>query len=163
MSLTLPIEGLVGYSDYERAKWRGWVAADASRLAIPFQAGGRFPTIGSMFDHVFLVERRHLSRLQGATPPDTSGVAAGDGPALFAYADLVRADFRGYIADLSNADADTTLTVTLASGSFPMPRRRLVTHILLHEARHFAQVAYAARLAGHAPPGEHDLFYFQEG
>ena len=41
-----------------------------------------------------------------------------------------------------------------------MSRRRLTSHILLHEIRHLAQVAYAARLAGHEPPGEHDIFYF---
>jgi len=41
-----------------------------------------------------------------------------------------------------------------------MTRRRLVTHILLHEIRHLAQLAYAARLAGVEPPGQHDIFYF---
>jgi uncharacterized damage-inducible protein DinB len=43
-----------------------------------------------------------------------------------------------------------------------MTRRRLLTHILLHEIRHLAQVALAARTAGVAPPGEHDLIYYDE-
>jgi len=38
-------------------------------------------------------------------------------------------------------------------------RRKLATHILLHEVRHFAQIAYAVRVAGHEPPGEHDYFF----
>ena len=48
------------------------------------------------------------------------------------------------------------------SGHEPMRRRKLLLHMLLHEVRHFAQIAYAARIAGHVPPGEHDLFYFQD-
>jgi uncharacterized damage-inducible protein DinB len=43
-----------------------------------------------------------------------------------------------------------------------MSRRRLLTHILLHEVRHLAQVALAARTAGIEPPGQHDLIYFAE-
>ena len=38
-------------------------------------------------------------------------------------------------------------------------RRKLAAHILLHEVRHFAQIAYAVRVAGHEPPGEHDYFF----
>ena len=38
-------------------------------------------------------------------------------------------------------------------------RRKLAAHILLHEIRHFAQIAYAVRVAGHEPPGEHDYFF----
>jgi uncharacterized damage-inducible protein DinB len=43
-----------------------------------------------------------------------------------------------------------------------MSRRRLMTHIVLHEIRHFAQIALAARTAAVEPPGEHDLIYFAE-
>jgi hypothetical protein len=34
--------------------------------------------------------------------------------------------------------------------------------VLLHETRHLAQVAYAARLAGDEPPGRHDIVFFPE-
>jgi uncharacterized damage-inducible protein DinB len=30
---------------------------------------------------------------------------------------------------------------------------------LLHEVRHWAQIAAAVRAAGHPRPGDHDLFY----
>ena len=162
MSVAISLDRLLAYTDHERAKWRGWIASDTSRLAIPFQPGGRFPDIGSLLDHVFLVERRHLSRLEGSTPPDASGVAAGDWQALFDYADLVRADLRKYASDCSEAEAATAMTVTVASGTVAMTKRTLATHILLHEIRHFAQIAFAARLAGHEPPGQHDFFYFTE-
>ena len=163
MSVTLRLEELIAYSDHERAKWRGWIAADHARLQIPFQPGGRFPTLGSLLDHVFLTERRHLARLEGATPPETTGVAAGDADALFEYADLVRADFCRYVADLDDQAAAETITFTVGSyPTFRMTRRKLTLTIVLHETRHLAQAALAARIAGHEPRGEHDLLFFTE-
>ena len=46
-------------------------------------------------------------------------------------------------------------------GQITMPRRRLLTHVFLHEIRHLAQLALAARAAGIEPPGNHDLFLFE--
>ena len=160
MSITAGLPELLAYSDHERAKWRAWVEADPSRLQLPFQDGARFPTIGSVFDHLFLVERRHLSRMEGATPPDSTGVDAGDAKGLFEYADLVRADFRRFVTTLDDAAAAQAFTFTIPSGAMTMSRRKLATHVVLHEVRHLAQVALAARAAGVNPPGDHDLFFF---
>jgi uncharacterized damage-inducible protein DinB len=162
MSTSVELRELLDYSDHERAKWREWIAADPTRLQVRFQADGRFPTIGALLDHIFLVERRHLARLQGSTPPDSSGVKAGDSKALFEYADLVRADLRRYLADLEDEEARQSLTIVAQSGTQVMTKRRLATHIMLHEVRHLAQIAYAVRIAGQEPPGQHDLFYFAE-
>jgi uncharacterized damage-inducible protein DinB len=154
---------LLDYSDHERAKWKHWVAADPARLQLPFQKGGRFPTVGSLLDHVFLVERRHLARLEGAAPPEITGIAAGDWNGLFDYASLVRADLRRYIADVEDDELGKgTLTIGIQAGTFTMTRRKLAVHILLHEVRHLAQLAYAVRGAGLEPPGSHDLFYCPE-
>ena len=159
MSVSVPIEQLLDYSDHERRKWRAWLAADPARVSVPIQTGGRFPTAGALLDHIFLVERRHLARLEGGTPPGATGIPAGDLDALFEYGELVRADFRRYLADL-DASRGEPMQIAVASGNFTMTRQKLVTHIVLHEIRHLAQLALAARMAGHAPPGEHDLFYF---
>jgi uncharacterized damage-inducible protein DinB len=160
MTPSVEFRELLDYSDHERRKWREWMAAEPTRMDIPFQAGGNFATLGSLFDHIFLVERRHLCRLEGGVPPDSTGVPAGDRDALFDYADFVRADLRRYIADLDEDEAAQTMKVVTRQGSRTMTRRELVAHILLHEIRHFAQIAYAVRLTGQAPPGQHDIFYF---
>ena len=162
MTPAVGVSELLDYSDHERRKWREWFTADPARLAIRFQPDGRFPTLGALLDHVFLVERRHLARLAGGVPPEASGVAAGDHQALFEYADLVRSDLRKFIADVSEDDLGQTLTFVTQSGTGTMSRRRLLVHILLHEIRHLAQIAYAVRLAGETSPGQHDLFYCPE-
>ena len=162
MSITAGLPELLAYSDHERAKWRAWLESDPSRLSLPVQDGGRFPTIGSLLDHTFLVERRHLSRMEGATPPDSTGVAAGDVKGLFEYADLVRADFTRFVTTLDDATAAKPFTFTIPTGPQTMSRRKLATHVVLHEVRHLAQIALAARAAGVAPPGDHDLFFFAD-
>ena len=160
MSVSAGLLDLLTYSGHERSKWRAWVDSDPARLELPFQPGARFPTIGSVFDHIFLVERRHLSRLVGATPPDSTGVKPGDVMGLFEYAELVRADFRQFVTTLDDASAAQAFTFTIPTGPMTMTRRKLATHVVLHEVRHLAQVALAARAAGVEPPGEHDLFFF---
>jgi uncharacterized damage-inducible protein DinB len=162
MSIALELAALMAYSDQERGKWRTWIEADPTRLTIPFQQGGRFPTVGNLLDHVFLVERRHLTRMQGGELPDKTGVPAGDWQGLLTYADAARADLRAYLGGLNEETAGQWMTFTVASGTFTMTRRKLASHILLHEIRHLAQIAYAARLAGHEPPGEHDFMYAPE-
>jgi uncharacterized damage-inducible protein DinB len=160
MSITVRLDALLDYADHERQKWRGWLLADPSRLRIPMQPGGRFPTVADLLDHVFFVERRLLSRLEGATPPEATGIPPGDVEALFEYADLVRADFRRYVEDLNDAGADEGMVLPLSIGNVQTTRRTLATHLVLHEVRHFAQIALAARLAGHPPPGAHDILFF---
>jgi uncharacterized damage-inducible protein DinB len=162
MSLTVGYEQLLDYSDHDRHKWREWIAADPGRLDIAVQPGARFPTAGALLDHIFFVERRHLCRLEGGTPPDATGVPAGDWQRLFEYAALVRADLRRYASDLDDATAGEILTWQYLDREYSMTRRRLLVHIVLHEIRHLAQLALAARAAGVPPPGEHDLIYFAE-
>jgi uncharacterized damage-inducible protein DinB len=162
VSLTIGFEALLAYSDHERKKWRDWIAADPGRMSIVLQPGNRFPTAAELLDHIFFVERRHLCRLQGSTLPEETGIPLGDWMRLFEYADLVRADFRRYVSDLTDVTADGVMTFTLVGfGPVTMPRRRLVTHVFLHEVRHLAQLALAARMAGIEPPGNHDLFLFE--
>ena len=163
MSVGIGLEQLLDYSDYERRKWREWIAADPKRLDVAVQPGGRFPKVWDLLDHLIFVERGDLSRLEGGALPEQTGIPRGDWTRLFEYGDLVRADMRRYVSDIDDRTASETMTfVPLGGGTVTMTRRRLLMHVMLHEVRHFAQLALAARAAGVAPPGEHDLFYFAE-
>ncbi|NOT43253.1 MAG: hypothetical protein HOP14_01460 [Acidobacteria bacterium] len=159
MSISITMEELLNWTDHERARWREWLGADADRLDIPCQREGRLTTVWSVLDHIFLVERRHLARLEGGLPPESTGVKHGDVEALFDYADLVRADFREYLAEMDGEDAAEILTFQVSSGPLVTSKRKLALHVVMHEVRHMAQVALAVRLAGHEPPGRHDLAF----
>ena len=163
MSVPVHFERLMDYIAHERGKWRAWLEADPSRLQLPFQPGGRFPTVNSLIDHVFWVERRHLSRLQGVPLPEKTNIAEGDIVGLFEYAERAHADLRAYVTGLSDEQANEMMAFTIPTGPVSGTRGKLATHILLHEIRHMAQLAYAARLAGIDPPGLHDYFMFPDG
>jgi uncharacterized damage-inducible protein DinB len=159
MSTVIDFQNLIAYTDHERAKWKKWLVADPSRLAIPFQSGGRFATVGNLVNHVFWVEQRHLARLEGTPVPETTGAPEDDLNALFEYGDRVRANLKAFVNGAGDR-MNQPITFSLRdSGPFTVLRRKLAAHILLHEIRHFAQIAYAARVAGHEPPGEHDYFF----
>jgi uncharacterized damage-inducible protein DinB len=161
MSAAVDLQNLISYSDHERTKWKTWLAVDAAkRLAVPFQDGGRFPTVGSLLNHVFWVEERHLSRLESHPLPDTTDVPHDDLQALFEFGDRVRANLRRYVTTVDEKRFSEPITFSLRGAPMiTVLRRKLATHILLHEIRHFAQIAYAVRVAGLEPPGEHDYFF----
>jgi len=160
MSGTVDFGNLIAYTDHERAKWKTWLAADPSRLAIPFQTGARFPTVGGLLMHIFWVEERHLARLEGHPVPDTTGIPHDDLNALFEFGDRVRASLVRFVTTTDDKRIGEPITFSLGSGQqHTVIRRKLAAHILLHEIRHFAQIAYAVRVAGQEPPGEHDYFF----
>jgi uncharacterized damage-inducible protein DinB len=148
------------YTQEERDKWRAWFVAHPDALDTEVQPGGRYETVGSLIDHIFLVERRHLQRLTSAPLDTRTGLSGKHAPPLFDYGASVRRELEQYVAQLDEDAADEPRTFTVQSGGdFVLTPRKLLFHILLHETRHWAQIALAIRRAGLEPPGNHDLFY----
>ena len=157
--LTLSLSELLAYTDEEREKWRVWLGKHPQALEVQLQPGGRFGTVNALVDHIFLVEARHLARLQRLAVPEASGIPAGDVERLFGYGEIVRQSLRQYLPTLTDADATTPREFTVQTGDFVLTPRKLLFHCLLHETRHWAQIALGVRQAGLEPPGNHDLFY----
>lgn len=156
----LDFSELLRYTQEERDKWRAWFAAHPDALAVEVQPGGRYPTVGTLIDHIFLVERRHLQRLTDAPLDAKTGLSGHHAPPLFDYGASVRRELEKFVSDLDEDLADEPRTFTVQSGGdVVLTPRKLLFHILLHETRHWAQVALAIRRAGLEPPGKHDLFY----
>ena len=159
MTPTITLDELLGWTSEERAKWRSWLKNNSGALDVAVQPGGRFPTVASLVDHIFLVEVRHTLRLQGKDLPAETGIAAGDIDALFTYAARGREAVHRYVPSLNPGDLNKPRDVVVASGTYPLSPRKLLFHMVLHEVRHWAQIAAALRVAGFTPPGDHDLFY----
>ena len=157
--IAVTLSELLAYTDEERGKWRTWLTAHPAAMDLRLQPGGRFATIGSLVDHVFLVEARHVARLKQEPVPDASGVSANDTEALFAYGARTRDTLREYVAKLDEIDAIKPRPFAVQSGTHTMTPRKLLLHICVHEIRHWAQIALGARQAGLTPPGNHDLFH----
>jgi uncharacterized damage-inducible protein DinB len=157
--MNLAYAELVRYTNDERDKWRRWFATYPEALEAPVQPGGRLPTVGKTIDHIFLVEQRHLQRLMDVKLSEQTGLTGNNAPPLFDYGASVRRELEQYVADLDDEQADQVRTFVVREQDWPMSSRKLLFHILLHETRHWAQIALAVRLAGFEPPGDHDLFY----
>ena len=161
MSLTISLDELFGYTEGERAKWERWFGSQTgAALAAPVQREGRFLTVWQLVDHIFLVEKRHTERLLNQSPlTEQSGVPEQDRAAMFAFGRAVRERLKAAVRSMSDAEAATVRDFLVQGKNYPLSPRKLAFHILLHEVRHWAQIATAVRNAGFAPPGEHDLFF----
>jgi uncharacterized damage-inducible protein DinB len=159
MSLHLSIDELLRYTAEEREKWRRWLASHPDALEATVQPDGRFSTVGKLIDHIFLVERRHLQRLSGLPLSESTGLTGNNAAPLFDYGASVRREMEQFVRELDEEDASVPRTMEVRDRRWVMSPRKLLFHILLHELRHWAQIALAVRLRGFEPPGEHDLFY----
>jgi uncharacterized damage-inducible protein DinB len=157
--VTFDYDEFLRYTQEERDKWRVWFLAHPDAMEIEVQPGERYPTVGSLIDHVFLVERRHLQRLTGAPLDGKTGLSGKHAPPLFDYGASVRRELEQFVSALDEDAADEPRTFTVQNGEFVLTPRKLLIHVLLHETRHWAQIALALRRAGLEPPGNHDLFY----
>jgi uncharacterized damage-inducible protein DinB len=158
--MTLAFDELLRYTNDEREKWRMWLGAHPAATELPVQpSDARYPTVGKLVDHIFLVERRHLQRLREEPVAQSTGLTATNAPPLFDYGASVRRELEQYVGTLDEGLADEVRTFDVRDRQWPMTPRKLLFHILLHETRHWAQIALAVRLAGLEPPGDHDLFF----
>ena len=158
MTLTLTFDELLRYTNLERDKWRTWFAQHPGAIDAPVQPGDRFGTVGKLVDHIFLVERRHLQRLESQPVVEQTGLTGNNAGPLFDYGASVRRELEQYAADSSD-DPEEPRTFEIRGAPIRMSARKLLFHILLHETRHWAQIALAVRLAGFEPPGDHDLLF----
>ena len=156
MTLALTFDELLRYTNGEREKWRTWFARHPAAIDAPVQPGGRFATVGKLMDHIFLVERRHLQRLQSQPVVEQTGLTGNNAAPLFDYGASVRRELEQYAANV-NDDPDEVRTFEIRGERMHITTRKLLFHMLLHEIRHWAQIATAVRLAGFEPPGDHDL------
>ena len=156
MTLALTFDELVRYTNGEREKWRTWFAGHPAAIEAPVQPGARFSTVGKLVDHIFLVERRHLQRLQSQPVAEQTGLTGNNAAPLFDYGASVRRELEQYAANLTD-DPDEVRTFEIRGERMTMTTRKLLFHVMIHEIRHWAQIATAVRLAGFEPPGDHDL------
>lgn len=159
MPVTLAWHEFLRYTDEEREKWRRFFTGNPSSLEAPLQAGGRFATAGALIDHIFLVEKRHLQRLRGEKVDDSTGLSAANAAPLFDYGASVRRELAQYVEELDDDSAGEVRTFMVRDQPWQMTPRKLLFHCLLHETRHWAQIALAVRRQGIDPPGDHDLFF----
>ena len=157
--LSVSLDELIRYTSAEREKWRVWFSQHPGAIDAAFQPAGRLPTVGKLIDHIFLAERRNLQRLTGTPPSASTGLTGMNAAPLFDYGASVRRELEQFADELDPDVADDVKPFEIGDRQWVMTSRKLLFHIVIHEIRHWAQVALAVRLAGYDPPGDHDLLF----
>lgn len=158
MALDLSYHELLQYTNDEREKWRRWLQLHPEAIDAALQPGSGLATVGKLIDHVFLVERRHLQQLTGDRLSESTGLTGNNAPPLFDYGASVRRELEQLAREIEDEDTGEASPGASPRQAPPMSPRKILFHILIHEIRHWAQIALAVRLAGFTPPGDHDLF-----
>jgi uncharacterized damage-inducible protein DinB len=157
--LDLSLNHLIEYTDWERQKWRDWFAQhgdDVLKISAGPHGDGRFLTMGDLVRHIFAAEERYVDRLAGRRVSDPASVPSDNIEAIFRYGERTRKDFIALIDSFPKGKWDVPNEYKILIYSITATPRKIVTHVLLHEIRHWAQIATLFRLNGLTDEG-HDF------
>jgi uncharacterized damage-inducible protein DinB len=152
---------LIAYTDWLRDKWHDWLCLegdDVLATSVGPHGDGRFETIGDLVRHIFSAEKRYIERLSNRPLTDAASVANNKVEALFDFGRQSRKDLKEFIAAFPAADWDLPQDFTLMNKALRITARKTVAHVLMHEIRHWAQIATLLRLQGLAVE-LHDLLF----
>ncbi len=162
----LTIAELLDYTEEERAKWQSWFAAqgnDPLRIAL---AGETHTSLGALIQHIFWAECFYAYWLRGEVLTKESDVVKQNqalpndqADAIFGFGQASRAALRAFTDGAGEAEWERAYELTIQGMHFQGSARKLIAHILIHEIRHWAQVAIIVRQNGLTPPGDHDLLF----
>jgi uncharacterized damage-inducible protein DinB len=153
---------LIDYTDWEREKWHLWLKENGNQIltiSLGANGDGRFEKVGDWVRHIFSAEKRYVERLSNRALTETASVPADNVEALFAFAQQSRSEFKQFLATLSEADASTSVQFKLMNTVITATPKKILTHVLIHEMRHWAQIATLLRLNGERKNDFHDFLF----
>jgi uncharacterized damage-inducible protein DinB len=161
MFVDLSLNDLLDYTDWERHKWHAWFrqhGASPLKISAGPHGDGRFTAVGELVRHIFSAEKRYVERLSGRSLTDPASIRADDVDALFQFGQQSRSSLREFITTFPARDWDVPRDFTILNNFLRATPRKIVIHILMHEIRHWAQIATLLRLHG-LTDEFHDLLF----
>lgn len=150
MTIDMSLDDLLDYTDWEREKWYDWFRRHGDQV-LKISAGphgdGRFESAGGVVKHIFSAEKRYADRLSGRALTDTASVPNDDVNALFQFGRRSRGDLRELLETYSD-DWNALSEYKIVNSVLRATPKKIVVHVLIHEIRHWAQIATLFRLNG---------------
>ena len=162
MGVNLALDDLMEYTDWERQKWQAWFRQhgdEVLKTSAGLHGDGRFQTVGDLIRHMFSAEKRYIDRLSGRALTDTASIPSDNVEALFQFSQLSRKELKEFLAAFPAEGLDVPEEHKMGNNVLTATPRKIVVHILLHETRHWAQIATLLRLNGLALNGFVDGFH----
>jgi uncharacterized damage-inducible protein DinB len=145
------LNDLIDYTDWERGRWFDWLRKHGDQ-GLQISAGphgdGRFQSVGELVKHIFSAERRYVERLSDRPLTDTASIPKDNIEAMFQFGRQSRKELRELVATFPAQEWDAPKDFKILSYVVRATSRKIVTHVLMHEIRHWAQVATLLRLNG---------------
>ena len=161
MLVHLNVSDLLDYTDWERQKWQAWFlqhGADVLKITAGPHGDGRFGAVGELVRHIFSAEKRYVERLSDRSLTDPASISTDNIDALFQFGRQSRNDLRAFIETFPSQSWDIPHDFTILKYFLRATPRKIVVHILMHEIRHWAQIATLLRLHG-LTDEFHDLLF----
>jgi len=153
----LTVEELLRYTSEERERWEHWFRDNTEDLLkVPIQSD-RETTIGGLVLHIFGSELRFAQRLNGETLTDYRHRPCHHLDESFGFGIESRKELRRFVARAGPQDWERVIEFEIGGHLYNASARKIVFHVLLHEIRHWAQIAKMLRERGFVPAGNHDL------
>src|SRR5688572_5643697 len=150
--LGLSFDDLIEYTEWQRDNWRKWFRdkPEALTLGTGDHADGRFTTVGEVVKHIFGAELRYVQRLEGEPLSDLAEVPTDHVDKLFAKGDETRQRLKQLLAEMSGDQWEVQRQFTILRYQVTATPKKIIAHTLMHEVRHWAQLATVCRMSGHA-------------
>ena len=154
--LGLSFDDLLEYTDWQRGKWHAFFRgnADALTLSIGEHGDGRFTTVGDVVKHIFGAELRYVQRLQGEALSDLANLPSDQVEELFSKGVETRRRLKQLLTTMPADQWEVPRQFTILSYQVTATPRKIIAHTLMHEVRHWAQLATVCRMCGHAPDAQ---------
>jgi uncharacterized damage-inducible protein DinB len=142
---------LLEYTDWERQKWHESLRQHGDRILLTTtgaNSDARFETVGDLVRHIFSAEKRYVERLSDKPLTDTASVSTENLEQLFQFGEESRKALREFIEGLPAQQWDAPREFVMANHPIRATPKKLLIHVLLHEIRHWAQIATLLRQNG---------------
>lgn len=159
--LTLSLNDLLEYTHWERERWHSSLREHGGpALAIPTgpHGDGRLKHVGDVIRHIFSAEQRYVERLLGRPLTDPASIPNHDLEALFQFGQHSRKAFLQLLQTFPGEQWDGPREYKILDFVANVTPRKIAVHILMHEIRHWAQIATLLRLNG-VPVEFHDFLF----
>ena len=151
MPVQLGLEDLIDYTDWEREKWHvrlGQKGSDVLQTGVGAHSDGRFGNVGELVRHIFSAEKRYVERLLDRPLTDTGSVPADNLEALFQLGNESRRELKDFVEAFPAEKWDVPFEFKLMNSVLRVTPKKIIVHVLVHEMRHWAQIATLLRLNG---------------
>lgn len=153
----LSVEELIHYTDEERARWENWFRDNGEDLLRMPLVGDRDTTVGALLLHIFGPELRYVQRLKDEDLSEYRGRPCTTLEQVFGFGLESRRALRNYVVGLRKEEWTRSVDLRMGGETRTATVRKIILHALMHEVRHWAQIARIMRERGFEPPGGHDL------